>query len=254
MQITSFAVTDPGKRGHNEDAHADMDLMMGRCVIVADGAGGHLGGEIASKIVVESVLLHLAAVPEWNGKTLVSSIDAAGEAVRRHRVEAGAPAQMSSTVALLCLDPRNDVAFWSNLGDTRILLFRRGIPHQLTRDHSVVQIFAESGLLSRSSSIERLDRTKLYAAVGAEGDTRPPATERLALEDGDAFLLCTDGVWDVVDAEHMASLLGFAATVEEWVESIGAAVRAASNPNQDNYTAVGIWIGTPQQITVTRYE
>ncbi len=254
MEITSFAISDPGKREPNEDAYASADFMIGRCVIVADGAGGHFGGEIASKIVVDAALLHLAAASRWDGKTLISAIDAAGAAVRQRQAETDHLAQMSSTVALLCINLRNDAAFCAHLGDTRILLFRRGIPHQLTRDHSMMQSFADSGLFSGKSSTNRIDRTKLYAAVGAEGGTRPPASERLQLEDGDAFLLCTDGVWGAVDAEQMASLLGFAGSVKEWVESIGTAIRVAAKPNQDNYTAVGIWVGAPEQGTVPKYE
>jgi serine/threonine protein phosphatase PrpC len=250
MQISSFALSDRGSRDHNEDAHADADLMIGRCVIVADGAGGHQGGEIASKLVVDAVLLHLAAAPNWDGGALVRSIDAASAAVRYRQQDIGRLAEMSSTVALLCIDARAYAAFWTHLGDSRVLFFRRGISYQLTRDHSIVQSFADSGLLSAGPAIGRLDRSKLYAAVGAEGETRPPTSKPLSLQDGDAFLLCTDGVWDVIDANQIASLLGFAGTVQEWVESIGSAVRAAAKPNQDNYTAAGVWIGTPEQITV----
>lgn len=254
MAITIFAISDSGKREHNEDAHASADLMIGKCVIVADGAGGHLGGEVASKIVVDAALRYLATAPQWDGKTLIGAIDAAGAAIRQCRAETGHLPHMSSTVALLCIDLRDDAAFWAHLGDTRILLFRRGLPRQLTRDHSIAQSLTDSGLLSGTSSSGRFDRTKLYAAVGAEGDTRPPASEPLQLEDGDAFLLCTDGVWDTVDVKHMASLLGLAGTVNEWVESIGAAIRVAAKPSQDNYTAVGIWVGAPEQVTVPKYE
>ena len=76
------------------------------------------------------------------------------------------------------------------------IAFRRGAAHQLTRDHSVVQSLTDAGLLSESSSARGVDRTMLYAAVGAEGDTRPVGGAGMKLEDGDVFLLCTDGVWD----------------------------------------------------------
>ena len=81
---------------------------------------------------------------------------------------------------------------------------------------------------------------------------RPPASKSFRLKNGDVFLLCSDGAWDTVDVDQMASLLGLAGTAQEWVESIGAAIRAAAKPNQDNYTAVGVWIGTPEPITVTQ--
>jgi serine/threonine protein phosphatase PrpC len=251
--ITSFALSDRGSRRRNEDAHADAHLMAGRCVIVADGAGGHHGGDVASRLVIDTALLHLAAAPRLDGATLVSAIDAAGSAVRERQAAERELAQMSATVALLCIDAGTDVAWWAHLGDSRILFFRRGLARQLTRDHSVLQSFADAGLLSGEAALERLDRTALYAAVGAEGDTRPPAGDPMSLQDGDAFLLCTDGVWDSVDVDEIAALLGFSTTVQEWVEGIGGAVRAAAKPNQDNFTAVGVWVGSPEQITVTRY-
>jgi serine/threonine protein phosphatase PrpC len=252
MQITSFTISEPGSRDYNEDAYGDAELMAGRCLIVADGAGGHRGGAIASKVVVDAALLHLAAASTWGNAALTDAIDAASLAVRRRQGEETWLARMSSTVALLCIDAAKASARWAHLGDSRVLFFRRGNVQQLTRDHSVIQSLTDAGLLNGESTMRGMDRTTLYAAVGAEGDTRPVAGEGMELADGDAFILCSDGVWDTVGAEHMASLLGFAGTVREWVELIGSAVRKVAKSNQDNYTAIGVWIGSPEQITVTR--
>jgi serine/threonine protein phosphatase PrpC len=252
MQITSFAISEPGSRDHNEDALGDAELMAGRCLVVADGAGGHRGGGMASRIVIDATLLHLAAAPTLDNGALVAAIDAASAAVRKRQSEEPGLAHMSSTVVLLCIDGAKAMGHWAHLGDSRILFFRRGIVRQLTRDHSVMQSLSDAGLLANGSSLRGMDRTTLYAAVGAEGDTAPVPGEGLTLEDGDAFLLCSDGVWDTVGNDHMARLLGFAGSVQEWVEAIGNAVRVVGKPNQDNYTALGVWIGSPEQITVTR--
>jgi serine/threonine protein phosphatase PrpC len=85
-----------------------------------------------------------------------------------------------------------------------------------------------------------------------EGDTRPRVGECSTLDDGDAFLLCSDGVWDTVDAARIASLLHLANSAQQWVDSIGAAVLQAANPKQDNYTAIGVWIGSPDEVAVIR--
>jgi serine/threonine protein phosphatase PrpC len=244
MKITSFAVSDRGARDYNEDAHADADLMAGRCTIVADGAGGHRGGSVASRLAVDAVLLSLAAVPAWDDEALVASIDAAGASLSERQRAEPRLSEMASTIALLCIDANAGTARWAHLGDTRILLFRGGAVQALTRDHSVVQSVRDAGFLSGSARAGGPDRTLLYAAVGAEGDMRPSVGEPLALEDGDAFLLCSDGVWDTVEATHIAALLEVADTVQEWVDAIAAAVRQAAKPNQDNYTAVGVWVGS----------
>lgn len=252
MRITSHVLSATGSRSYNQDAHGDQELPAGRCLVVADGAGGHLGGDRAARLVIDAVMLHLAAAPSWNPEVLVAAVDAASASVRRAQLVEERLKQMSSTVVVLCIDAAGSVAHWSHLGDSRILLFRRGAAHQLTRDHSVLQSLTDAGLLSESSSAHGVDRTMLYAAIGAEGDTRPVAGAGMKLEDGDVFLLCTDGVWDSVGAAQMGALLAFCASVDEWVESIGNEVRAAAKHNQDNYTALGVWVGDPDQITVTK--
>ena len=252
MQITSFAVSAGGSREQNEDAYADAELMAGRCAVVADGAGGHRGGALASRLTVDAVLLSLAGVQAWNEAALVAAIDAAGVAVRQHRGEPGQRSEMASTVALLCIDAKARVARWAHLGDTRILFFRRGTVKVLTRDHSIRQSFVDASLVSGSSPDAGPNRSALYAAVGVEGDTRPRVGECSTLEDEDAFLLCSDGVWDTVDAARMARLLQLANSAQQWVDSIGAAVLQVANPKQDNYTAIGVWIGPPDEVTVIR--
>ena len=150
---------------------------------------------------------------------------------------------MASTVALLCIDASAGTACWAHLGDTRIILFRNGSIETLTRDHSIRQSFVDAGLTHGLNGAGP-DRTMLYAAVGAEGDVRPSVGEHSALEDGDAFLVCSDGVWDTVDATRVSELLTHADSVKEWISAIGAAVREAAKPNQDNYTALGLWVGS----------
>jgi serine/threonine protein phosphatase PrpC len=245
FKITSSAVSDCGMRDHNEDAYASEDLMAGRCAVVADGAGGHRNGDIASRLTVDTVLLSLASARVLNEAALVAAIDAAGVAVRRLRDDQWRHSDMASTVAILCIDAETSAARWAHLGDTRILFFRRGTTKLLTRDHSIRQSLVDASLAFGDSDDAGPNRSALYAAVGAEGDTRPRVGECAALEDGDAFLVCSDGVWDTVDASHMATLLEHADSAQQWVESIGAAVRQEAKAQQDNYTAVGLWIEWP---------
>ena len=250
IKITSFAVSDRGSRAHNEDAYADAELMAGRCVVVADGAGGHQGGAVASRLTVDTLLLNLANAQTWSEATLVAAIDAAGVAVRQHRDEQRVRSEMASTVALLCIDTESGAARWAHLGDTRILFFRGGEVELLTRDHSVLQSLVDASLVSSSSQDAGPNRSALYAAVGAEGDTRPRSGECSILQDGDAFLLCSDGVWDTVDTTRIANLLDHADTVQQWVNLIGAATRQAAKSQQDNYTAVGLWVRSLADNTV----
>jgi len=252
LRLTSSALSRKGSREHNEDAYADADLMAGRCAVVADGAGGHRGGAVASHVTVDTVLLNLARAPQWSEAALVAAIDAAGAAIRRQRNETRERSDMASTVAVLCLDASAGEARWAHLGDTRILSFRRGAASLLTRDHSIRQSFVDASLVPNDARAPGPNRSALYAAVGAEGDTRPRVGTCQPLQDGDAFLICTDGVWDCVEAHRLATLLYMSSSAQAWVEAIDAEVRGAADPQQDNYTAVGIWIGSPPEMTVIR--
>jgi serine/threonine protein phosphatase PrpC len=243
LEITSSAISDRGSREYNEDAYANEDLMAGRCVIVADGAGGHRGGDVASRLTVDTVLRSLGSAQVWSEGVLVAAIDAAGAAVRQHRDDQQMRSDMASTVAILCIDAKANAARWAHLGDTRILYFRSGMPKLLTRDHSIRQSFVDASLVPSDSRETGPNRSALYAAVGAEGDTRPRVGECPTLEDGDAFLVCSDGVWDTLDEGRIAGLLGRAHSAQQWLQSIATAVREESKAQQDNFTAVGLWIG-----------
>ena len=147
---------------------------------------------------------------------------------------------MSSTVAVLCIDAVAGWARWTHLGDTRILFFRRGDIEQLTRDHSVVQSFIDAGVYDgemayRPPGPQRaLRRNRCGRGNAADGRHRVRTCE-----DGDAFLVCTDGVWDTIREETITTLLNLAGSVEEWVSSIASVVRTTAKEKQDNYSAVG---------------
>jgi serine/threonine protein phosphatase PrpC len=249
MRITTYAISRVGSRAHQDDAVGDADLIAGRCAVVADGAGGHRGGAIASKVAVEAILLNLASARRWASQRLEEAITAASRSVKKQQDASPQMAEMSSTVVILCLDPDGRKAYWTHVGDTRLFHFRRGIGVQLTKDHSVLQSFEDAGVVLPGSA--KPDRSVLYAAIGAEGDLKLVVDSKEVL-DGDAFLLCTDGVWDTVPVMEMENLLQEATTVEEWVRSITDRVEQEHRESQDNYTALGVWLGSPEQTTITR--
>jgi serine/threonine protein phosphatase PrpC len=250
MRITTFAVSRVGSRAHQDDSVGDADLVAGRCAVVADGAGGHRGGAIASKVATEAILLNLASARRWSTERLEEAIAAASRSVKKQQDAHPQMSEMSSTVVILCLEPEGRRAFWTHVGDSRIFHFRRGVGEQLTKDHSVLQSFEDAGVVLPGSA--KPDRSVLYAAIGAEGDLKLVVSSKADLRDGDAFLLCTDGVWDTVSLMEMEQLLQESTSVEEWVRTIADRVGALHRESQDNYTALGVWLGSPEQTTITR--
>jgi PPM family protein phosphatase len=247
LEVSTFAICEMGTRDHNDDVWSDNPQAAGRCVTVADGAGGHRGGAIAARVATDAIVARLRGVARWDDQALIAAVDAASRSVHERQLAARELRQMSCTIVLLCIDADVHSARWTHLGDSRLLFFRRKASEQLTRDHSLVQSLVDAGLAPKGGN-GIVDRSLLYAAIGSENETRATVGSRTPLVDGDAFLLCTDGVWDTVPVPRIEQRLQSSQTVREWIEAVGADVRAAGKVNQDNYTALGVWIHAPARV------
>lgn len=237
-----------GGRASNQDACASTDNGALVCLVVADGAGGHEGGEIASALVVQAVVGAFERSPGCTQALLRALIAKATSDVQREKIGRPQLASMSATVATVVLDRAHGNACWAHLGDTRIYLFRGGRQLHMTRDHSLVQQLIDGGLAAGADPRTHKRRNVLYAAIGAESDVLPEVTGPLALEEGDAILICTDGLWEWVTEDVMESCLARAGSAQEWLDALCAAADKASTGSadtRDNYTAQAVLVGAP---------
>lgn len=251
----SFAqITNSGGRQTNQDAlgHARQDDLA--CFVVSDGVGGHVGGEIASNIVVEEVLDSFLRESSFGSRALRSYVNAAIEHIALRKLENPKLQAMSATVAAVLIDQKNHCALWAHMGDTRIYLFRHRKVHRVTKDHSVVQQFIDAGYNKPEQLRTHPQRSTLYAAIGAEGDTLPDVTADIVhVNNGDAFLICTDGLWEWISEEEMEHSLAFATSAEDWLHGMSTIAEkngSSSLKARDNYTAFTIWLGEPEAVTV----
>jgi serine/threonine protein phosphatase PrpC len=157
---------------------------------------------------------------------------------------------MHATVVVLTIDPHGASALWGHVGDSRLYVLRRGALLTVTRDDSIVQWMVAAGYLDPARSREHPQKNRLLAALGAEGELAPhvPAAP-FALEDGDAFLLCSDGWWDCMEPADVERLLADAASIDGWIDAMAERVAAQAKVDHDNYSAVVCWIGDPAQAT-----
>ncbi|MEN9868503.1 MAG: hypothetical protein RL748_4093 [Pseudomonadota bacterium] len=249
MSVNRAQLTALGHRPSNQDALgcATQDGLM--CFVMSDGTGGHSGGEVAARLVVEAILAQFMREASFGARALRSYIDCAIVKVAQNKKLSEKRRAMSATVATLVIDQINRCALWAHLGDTRVYMFRHNRLLHMTSDHSLAQRFVDAGY-SRAEQIRtHPQRSVLYAAIGAEGDTFPEVTrEAVDLIDGDAFLICTDGFWEWIVETQMEQALSQAQSSEEWLEKmnqIAAGNVLVSGKQRDNFSAYTVLLREP---------
>lgn len=253
-------LSEPGGKPYQQDFSKTRLCPELSQFIVADGLGGHGGGEIASKIAVRKMLITLPNVkpdavswheyfsPDW----LAITFEVAHAKVKQLQQEEPDTSHMATTMlVLMIMDNR---AIWGHVGDSRLYLIRQGQIIVQTKDHSVPQMLVSSGEIELDDIRHHPDRNRLLRAIG---DTREKVQARVhepfALQEGDVFLLCTDGFWEYVCEEEMLESLYESTNAQDWLdqmeqryllpkvneERVQDGLEKADN---DNYTAMAIWM------------
>ncbi|MGU7775903.1 PP2C family protein-serine/threonine phosphatase [Burkholderia sp. MR1-5-21] len=248
MQLATASLTDPGGRSRNEDALGEWSSERLYYGIVADGAGGHGGGDVASRIAVGTALadlryLTVAELPP-TGERLVNTLLHANENIVEEQAHGGDTVRdMRSTAVLLAIDRDSRTAAWAHCGDTRLYCFRDGRIRAQTRDHSMVQQMVDAHLLTPEAARHHPRRNVLFSALGTrEGIDVDGVDGTFALRDRDAFLICTDGLWEHVGETLMQAALSQATTPAAWLGALAAQVRAVAKAHHDNFSALAVWI------------
>lgn len=234
--------THVGGRLNNEDAYwlaPEIGLY-----IVADGIGGYQGGEVASRVATQALAEFVAQKrdeiarhpPSIGDERLARWSDVLAQGIRHaHQkileAQVGELSMMGSTLAALLMP--NDVALIAHVGDSRIYLYRAGELRQLTRDHTLDQEVVARGV-EVPQDLHALFRNELTRALGIEG-TAEPEINPVPIRQSDIFLLCTDGLYNALAADQIASALQ-SSTAQEICERL---VREALQRDPvDNITAL----------------
>ncbi|MBU6448960.1 MAG: serine/threonine-protein phosphatase [Rhodospirillales bacterium] len=229
----SWALTDVGAvRKHNEDnmlARPDLGLWA-----VADGAGGHASGEVASSMIVDALSrlpAHLGAGELLSGiRVAITQVHAA---LREEAARRGGNVMIASTFVGLMIRDRHFACLWA--GDSRAYLLRHGQLQQITRDHSLVQELVDAGSLRPEEAESHPHANIITRAVGADDDALELDKVIGQIQPGDRFLLCSDGLSKTLSEQEIHGLLGAPDGVPPTELLIAAALAHRVN---DNVTAV----------------
>jgi serine/threonine protein phosphatase PrpC len=206
--------------------------------MLADGLGGHGGGELAAHLAVQAAL---ACFRGEAGAKPGALLEAAQREILRNQMLHPMQSQMRTTAVVLVAE--NGHVEWAHVGDSRLYLFRAGRVVWQTKDHSVPQSLVNAGELDPGQIRFHEDRSRLVRSLGAEGAARPAVLDQAeATLPGDAFLLASDGFWEWVTEGEMEAELARAGTAEGWLAAMCARLRARASPDHDNYSAIAVFV------------
>ena len=241
--MDSYIYTHVGSRSVNEDS---ADLVMTTpdkgCFVVCDGLGGHGKGEVASAHVVNTIIESVKGIDISSDGILENSIQYAQDTLLQAQADINAQDEMKTTVvALRIFDSK---AQWAHIGDTRLYLFRNKDVFTRTLDHSVPQMLVASGEIKEKDIRHHEDRNRLIRVMGSPWNTpKYEVSEVISVEPGDAFLLCSDGFWELITERKMLKCLKKSSSCEEWLNRMGEIVlKNGKGKSMDNNTAIGVII------------
>ncbi|MBC7226786.1 MAG: Stp1/IreP family PP2C-type Ser/Thr phosphatase [Thermoflexales bacterium] len=227
-RLTVGWATDVGRqRSHNEDTVLIAELEQAgyygtpstALLVLADGMGGHLAGEVASALATRAAAQHIlqacltllpirehsASEPSLK-EVLIEAFQRANELVTE-RVPGGG-------TTLLCALILGNRAYIANVGDSRAYLVSPEGCRQITRDHSIVDIMVELGQMTSEEAVHHPQRNVLYRAVGQRGPLEVD-TFLCHIPPGGVLLLCSDGLWEMVSEEEMVQVVATSSSLQE---------------------------------------
>ncbi|MBO0893886.1 MAG: Stp1/IreP family PP2C-type Ser/Thr phosphatase, partial [Acidimicrobiales bacterium] len=230
--LRSGSATDVGRvRSSNEDWKLENETLFA----VADGLGGHVGGEIASRSAVE-VLRDTFFERGWSTASLTEAMREANRAVFERSRKEPALRGMGTTLTVLALvDEEEGELAVAHVGDSRAYLFRGGELTQLTEDHSLVEEMIRSGELSSEDAALHPHRHVVTRALGIEPEVDVDV-RHLPPKPGDRVLLCSDGLINEVEESDIAAALARTTDPGQTATELVRAARA--HGGNDNITVV----------------
>jgi protein phosphatase len=209
------SLTDVGcQRENNEDSYAywepakDADFTkLGRLAIVADGMGGHEGGQVASRLAVDTFIKAYAGAADFDpAKRLLSALKDAHRTIQERAKQDAQLSSMGTTcTALALIDTR---LYFIHVGDSRLYLLREGKLRILSHDHTLIARLLEKGLIQPDHAKDHPQKHVLTSALGVPGEIEidsPP--DPLPLHKNDVVMLCTDGLWGQMQADEIEKML-----------------------------------------------
>jgi serine/threonine protein phosphatase PrpC len=236
--LIAASVSEKGGRTINEDF---VGLITDECTgffVLADGLGGHGRGEVASQFVVEQSMKHHSEFPgDLEGCFLESQNLLLNEQRRLNAVD-----EMKTTMT--CLWIAGGTAKWGHVGDSRLYYFKDRKMNLRTLDHSVPQMLVSIGEIREKDIRGHEDRNRLLRVMGMEWDSpKYELSSEIFLTGHSAFLLSSDGFWELITEHEMEKALKRAKSPSDWLETMkNKVLKNGKGKNMDNLSAIAVFV------------
>ena len=245
MQFSVYQESHIGGRKVNQDRMGYSFTRDALLLLLADGMGGHIRGEMAATIAMQTIgtMFQQNANPYIKKPEafLEDSFFAAHREIHRYRAIHNLPETPRTTI-VACLIQHNN-AIWAHCGDSRLYWMRRGQILARTRDHSRLETLIAQGKVDPSERDTHPDRNKLFNCLGAPNLPIVEISRRASLQAGDVMLLCSDGLWSMLPDHILAQRLQDNTIVRAVPELLKNAV-GIGGKSSDNVTALALmWQG-----------
>ena len=241
MRFTIFQESRVGKRKTNQDRVAYSYTRDALLLVLADGMGGHLYGEVAAQISVQFIAqsFQQEARPKVSDPVLFLSrvLSNAHHAILDYAFDKQL-SDVPRTTIVACL-VQEGVAHWAHAGDSRLYMIRKNKLAAQTRDHSRVQLMLDQGLLQPEDAHNHPGRNRLYSCLGGNHAPQVEHSPRTPMRDGDVLALCSDGAWGPIGDDSLVTHLSAAQLSQSVPRLLDDAERRAG-PNADNLSMVAM--------------
>lgn len=240
--ITYSYISENGSRAVNEDSVSIAQESDNYCFTLCDGLGGHGSGDVASSTVTNLFAKAFKESKMDPEDFFAQAYTAANKKVLELQKVNSTDYGMKTTVVSLHISENE--CTWSHLGDSRLYCFERNAVKIRTLDHSVPQMLVQSKEIKEKDIRFHPDRNKILRAIGTdEGIPRYQVSEAVNIADCQAFLLCSDGFWELISEKLMCRCLRKSKTPEEWLKRMkNVVVKKGKNKNMDNFSAIAIFV------------
>ncbi|WP_455221080.1 PP2C family protein-serine/threonine phosphatase [Kaarinaea lacus] len=239
-----------GNRKNNQDRMGVVETRHAILLVVADGLGGHAGGDLAAETVVNCALRLFNSVkhPIRNPGVFINEIFLRAQREVLSLANACQPPLKAKSTCVICII-QDGFAYWGHVGDSRLYVIRNQSVVNRTVDHSRVEDLFQQGLITEQEKATHPDKNLITRCIGSQSQRpQPTIAPVFPLQRGDVIMLCSDGLWsplsdqDIIDGLQNHNL-------NDAVEDLASDAEETSYPHSDNVSIVGFrWLDAAVQL------